>query len=1569
MESLLTSVANYLACQSWQVSVVFLLVVAACYALRRASAHWRYLLWLIVLAKCLTPAIVSMPLAVLPRPAGMQETSQRPSSPAAMAGRREAHLPAAPAVAESVTATAAASRVVAATEDPPAGRLGRGIAPNRNQGFRTISTPAAQEIAGISSTPVAPAAANASAVRNIDPRVWWSAAWGMGVAIFLGYAFIKAGSTSRKLARTRRAADPRIAAMVAMLAQRLGMKTVPAVYLVEGVAQPFVWGWLRGSVYVPRHFLATGTNQQQEAILAHELAHVARWDAAANLAQIVVQALFFFHPLVWWTNRQVRRERENCCDETVIAGLGADPKLYGQAIVDTLVAEYEASQPAPSLAVTGGLKNVEERIETILSPNRKFFRRPSRAAVITAMLLAACAVPTALVLTVRGQPPTQPKAESAKQAAAPAVKTAAAKHRTPAALKIAVQAADAATGNPLANVPIEVRVFDLKTRKARKTAYKSDAGGNALLAIPQEDLSQISDLRISAHPRTYVPQYYVYLNGEEIPDRISMRFEKGITIGGQVQDPAGQPINGAKVDIQIPAVNNFGMYFRLAMVKSDEQGRWRCDGAPQELSRVMVTAEHSDFMPGRDEATPALKEQKHVIRLERGVIVRGQVLDTKGHPVKGVNVSLGWMWAQSSDPRAKTDAQGQFVLKNCPLGPSAVTVQGAGFAPECRKITVEKENAPLAFSLEPGATLRGRVVDRQGKPLQGVFVAADSWRELRTLEFRTNTNAQGRFVWNNAPRDDVLFALSAEGFMSNRISRLTASTKEHTITLDPELVIRGTVVDDQTGKPIEEFQYCSGFRRDTENQTFFSNRFTAGKNGRFELHMPEEIMPSIYVEVEADGYSPAVSRAFKRTEGEQTFEFKLKKGQGLGGVVLLPDGKPARNATVALASRSSHPYIKNGEMLPNSSGIRAQTDAAGRFNFVPQSESCSFFVLHPRGHAEFSQYDLQKSGSVSLQPWGRLEGVVKIGQQTAKHVGVTLNLDRFNFNREGGWGYETVTDDKGHFAFDRVYPGKGSAARVIALLENEMMQATTGTNPVRVEVLPGKTTQAQIGGKGRVVVGRIDSSGRITNWTDFGQVRSKYDEPGESSNYYSFKVAPDGSFRIDDVAPGRYAIDLRITEPMLHNPPNTGAAFRPGAPIGAVDFDFTVPEIPQGKNDEPLDLGTIRATFRDQRPSAPTDANTNVRQTPSPGLAGLNVHFDPGAGNADKLPFQGVFCEVMWKIPGGGGAMRPIEERKSRTARLDARIMDLKPGDYFVSIRTIPKLDAPNVPRSATRIDPGAYFDRKDVSLKAGQVARVDFPFTPFDPNASRGNRTAVLRIEKPDGTPAAGSKIKVGYFDGHYGALPVFSGAVPASGEIRLDHVTDRKSSLTGWDRGDYSITMEDRLIGFFGFAGHDPVERFVFHLPPKAGDMAPNVELFDVATGKKVRLSDLRGKVVCLEFWASWCGPCQEAMEKLNALAEQKAGDWKDRALIVPVSIDESAEIAKKHAADRGWNRLTHYWAGNEGHAGFESAPMRAFVGSGVPDSILIGPDGRILWRGHPMDDRDGHDLKTRIEAAMKK
>jgi len=82
METYLTQIAEYLLTQSWQIAVLVVVVAAATFALRNRSAHVRYLLWLIVLAKCLTPPLLEVPVAVLP------ERAPKPSGGGEKGGRR-----------------------------------------------------------------------------------------------------------------------------------------------------------------------------------------------------------------------------------------------------------------------------------------------------------------------------------------------------------------------------------------------------------------------------------------------------------------------------------------------------------------------------------------------------------------------------------------------------------------------------------------------------------------------------------------------------------------------------------------------------------------------------------------------------------------------------------------------------------------------------------------------------------------------------------------------------------------------------------------------------------------------------------------------------------------------------------------------------------------------------------------------------------------------------------------------------------------------------------------------------------------------------------------------------------------------------------------------------------------------------------------------------------------------------------------------------------------------------------------------------------------------------------------
>jgi uncharacterized protein (TIGR03435 family) len=149
----------------------------------------------------------------------------------------------------------------------------------------------------------------------------------------------------------------------ARLAQQLGLRRLVRVVDAAFVDGPVVVGWLQPVVVLPIAALAGLTPEQVRAIIAHELAHVRRHDAAVNVAQTVAETLLFYHPAVWWVSSRIRTEREHCCDDVALAVSG-DAYAYASALAE--LETWRAAQPALTLAATGG--PLLRRVARLLAP-------------------------------------------------------------------------------------------------------------------------------------------------------------------------------------------------------------------------------------------------------------------------------------------------------------------------------------------------------------------------------------------------------------------------------------------------------------------------------------------------------------------------------------------------------------------------------------------------------------------------------------------------------------------------------------------------------------------------------------------------------------------------------------------------------------------------------------------------------------------------------------------------------------------------------------------------------------------------------------------------------------------------------------------------------------------------------------------------------------------------------------------------------------------------------------------------------------------------------------------------
>jgi len=227
--------------------------------------------------------------------------------------------------------------------------------------------------------------------------------WLFGALLMLariGWSFVH-------VSRLRNASTPLDASCQDRLRQWLGLsggECPVELRSASSISTPMSLGPVQPLILIPESLRDQLTEKEFDHVLLHELAHIRRGDNWTNLFQKLIEALLFFHPAVWWTAKKLNIERENACDDWVVA-LTGEPKPYAACLAKLVEVAVPAAQPVLATGIFRGTRQIVTRIERLLDERRNPSPQASWFAIAPALvLLAGIAVVCSEVRTVLAGP-------------------------------------------------------------------------------------------------------------------------------------------------------------------------------------------------------------------------------------------------------------------------------------------------------------------------------------------------------------------------------------------------------------------------------------------------------------------------------------------------------------------------------------------------------------------------------------------------------------------------------------------------------------------------------------------------------------------------------------------------------------------------------------------------------------------------------------------------------------------------------------------------------------------------------------------------------------------------------------------------------------------------------------------------------------------------------------------------------------------------------------------------------------------------------------------------------------
>jgi beta-lactamase regulating signal transducer with metallopeptidase domain/protocatechuate 3,4-dioxygenase beta subunit len=570
----------------------------------------------------------------------------------------------------------------------------------------------------------------------------------------------------------------------ASLCRDLGLRRTPRLLLTSEGNQPFSFGTLRASVVLPRSLVRQLSVEQLRATLAHELAHHRRGDLWLNWLQVVLCAVWWFHPVLWLLNRAMRATREDCCDDLLLANALVGDDAYCGVLLQVASAPVRSRCSPLTLTMSDSGHPLGRRFRRIMDSTLRRWPKLPVSAIIALAVLAAVLLPGLRRTSIAADTAAAPSKATEAKPSSHVAENSSPKSKTPlpaakaksATLIVSGRVVDAA-GKPVAGASVSTLTSD-----DHPVVAESDAEGNFQLPV---DRNRARGLVLVARTADGAKQgflecdWYLEPFKKTLPP-VRLVISPSRSVDVQVVDAAGKPVPDAIVGAVASCRG-------IATGHSDTRGNCTLripTEHPLEDIYALKSGLGMDYLSfptaysdtSGDLPPPPDLSRRVILKLTGAKTVRIKLVDPEGRPVEGVGL-FPWLFQKPefgsrnclniggvNDSSARTDSAGVAVFDWIPTWDKQSIVFWPHGGDRWTTNRIEwkpgKDSAVKVVRLQRLVPVRGQVRHADGRPAADVTIETmGNHPDYEPGVGFTRTDDEGRFEIPLPPYQTYLIAV------------------------------------------------------------------------------------------------------------------------------------------------------------------------------------------------------------------------------------------------------------------------------------------------------------------------------------------------------------------------------------------------------------------------------------------------------------------------------------------------------------------------------------------------------------------------------------------------------------------------------------------------------------------------------------------------------------------------------------------------------------------------------------------------------------------------------------------